>query len=58
LAAILSLGMMYNHFGRPELEARILKAVQETLLADQITPELGGTLSTSAVTDAVLGRLG
>ncbi len=57
LAAILSLGMMYTHLGRPELEKKIFKAVQDTLLADQVTPELGGTLSTTEVTDAILVRL-
>ena len=57
LAAILSLGMMYTHLGRPDLEKKIFKAVQDTLLADQVTPELGGKLSTTDVTDAVLGRL-
>ena len=57
LAAILSAGMMLNYLGKPHLEARINAAVQEVLLADLVTPELGGTLRTSEVTDAVLDVL-
>ena len=57
LAAILTAGMMLNHLGRPELEKRIQAAVQGCLLNDEVTPELGGTLSTKAVTDAFLARL-
>ena len=57
LAAILSVGMMYTHLGRPELEGRITNAVRECLLAEQITPELGGKLSTSDVGSAVIERL-
>ena len=57
LAAILTAGMMLNHLGRPELEKRIQAAVQGCLLADEVTPELGGTLSTVQVTDALIARL-
>jgi len=57
LAAILSAGMMLNYLGKPELEEKIAKAVERVLLADQVTPELGGTLRTAEVTDAVLHQL-
>ena len=57
LAAILTAGMMLNHLGRPEVEKRIQAAVQGCLLADEVTPELGGSLSTAQVTDAFLARL-
>ncbi len=57
LATFLSAGMMLTFLGHPELETRILDAVQQTLLADEVTPELGGTLTTSQVTDCVLARL-
>ena len=57
LAAILSAGMMLNYLGKPELEDKIAKAVEKVLLLDQVTPELGGTLRTSEVTDAVLRQL-
>lgn len=58
MATFLTAGMMLAHLGRPELETRIIDAVRELLLADQTTPELGGTLSTSQVTDALLTKLG
>jgi 3-isopropylmalate dehydrogenase len=57
LAAILTAGMMLNHLGRPEDEKRIQAAVQACLLADEVTPELGGSLTTAQVTDALLSRL-
>ena len=56
-AAILTAGMMLEYLGRPDAHTRIQGAVQACLLADQVTPELGGTLSTSAVGDAILARL-
>ncbi len=62
LAAILSAGMMLTHLGEgvrfQGLEQRIQDAVQGCLLADEVTRELGGTLTTSQVGDAVLRRLG
>jgi 3-isopropylmalate dehydrogenase len=57
LAAILTAGMMLEYLGFPEDHHRILAAVQACLAADQITPELGGALSTRQVGDAVLSRL-
>jgi 3-isopropylmalate dehydrogenase len=57
LAAILTAGMMLEYLGFPEDHLRIQAAVQACLAADQITPELGGTLSTRQVGDAVLSRL-
>lgn len=58
LAAILTAGMMLNFLGEPALEEHIQRAVRACLLADQVTPELGGTLKTAEVTDAVLAHLG
>ncbi len=57
LAAILSAGMLTTWLGRPELEQRIELAVRECLQADRVTPELGGSLSTSQVGDAVVKAL-
>ena len=54
LAAILSAGMMFNYLGKPHLEKAIATAVSKTLLADKVTPELGGTCRTREVTDTVL----
>ena len=58
LATLLSAGMLLTHLGYPELETRIRDAVRQVLLAGQVTQELGGELTTSAVTDAVLAALG
>jgi isocitrate/isopropylmalate dehydrogenase len=49
--------MMLGYLGRRTDEERIHEAVRQCLLADQVTPELGGTLSTTEVGDAVLSRL-
>jgi 3-isopropylmalate dehydrogenase len=57
LATFLTAGMMLGHLGRTELQGRIESAVQACLLADQVTPELGGTLSTHDVGTALLDRL-
>ena len=54
LATILSLGMMYTHLGRPDLEAKISSAVRHCLEHNLVTPELGGRLKTAEVTDEVL----
>jgi 3-isopropylmalate dehydrogenase len=58
LATILSLGMaMRLSLGRPDLEKRIVEAVGGALAAGARTPDIGGDLGTTAVTDAVLARL-
>ena len=57
LAAILTAAMLLEQLGRPEPAARIQSAVKGCLLADQVTPELGGKLSTREVGDVVLDRL-
>jgi len=56
-AAILTAGMMLDFLGHAEDAKRIQKAVQACLNNDQVTPELGGTLTTTAVGDAVLAQL-
>ena len=57
LAAILTVGMMLDYLGQPEAAKRVQSAVQGCLQSDQVTRELGGTLSTQQVGDAVLSRL-
>lgn len=57
LAAILSAGMMLDHLGHPALDTSIRQAVKTCLNDGQVTKELGGNLTTSAVTDAVLTQL-
>jgi len=56
-AAILSAGMLLNYaLGRPELGARVERAVEQALKTAP-TPDLGGTASTEAFTEAVLKAL-
>jgi 3-isopropylmalate dehydrogenase len=57
LASILTVGLMLEHFGHPDLEARIRQAVAHVLKAGLVTRELGGNLNTREVTDAVIASL-
>lgn len=57
LAAILTAAMMLEYLGFIEDAERVNAAVADCLVNDLITTELGGTLSTSEVGDAVLARL-
>ena len=58
LAAIMTAGMMLGTLGYKAHENAVYDAVRQCLLNDQITPELGGTLNTQQVGDAVLRYLG
>ena len=58
LATHLSAGMMLTHLGHPELETQIMDGVKACLNGGQVTQELGGDLTTAAVTDALLEHLG
>ena len=58
LGAIRSLAMLLEHLGRREAAARVEAAVKRTVLAGQVTRDLGGTLSTSACADHVIDGLG
>ena len=57
LAAILTVAMMLEYLGHTEDAARVNAAVAHCLTNDLITPELGGSLSTKEVGDAVLTQL-
>ena len=57
LATILTVAMMLEYLGYTDDAARVNAAVAACLENDQITQEMGGTLSTSQVGDAVLARL-
>ena len=58
LALLLSAAMMLDHVGQQEKAKRVQKAIDDVLLKDKVrTGDLGGTLSTSAASDAVLRRL-
>jgi isocitrate/isopropylmalate dehydrogenase len=49
--------MLLAHLGRPDLDRAIGEAVKACLASGHVTPELGGTLSTSEATQAVLDAL-
>lgn len=57
MAAILTGGMMLEHLGHPDAHERIQAAVKAALERDQVTPELGGKLSTRDVASAVIDAL-
>ena len=58
LASIWSASQLFDHFGYPEWGRRILEAMEAVLsCGDRLTPDMGGTASTRACTDALLERL-
>lgn len=57
VAAILSAAMMLDHLRLSSAAARIRRAVERTLASGQHTPDLGGSLTTSAMGDAVVQHL-
>ncbi|MFW5986115.1 MAG: 3-isopropylmalate dehydrogenase [Halanaerobiales bacterium] len=54
LAAVLAAGMMIKHLGSPGLAAGIEKAVQQVLEEEEVTPDLGGELTTEEVGDELV----
>ncbi|MFO0868929.1 MAG: isocitrate/isopropylmalate family dehydrogenase [Pirellulales bacterium] len=56
-AAMLSAAMLLDHLDQSVAAERIRTAVSRTLSAGHRTPDLGGTLTTSALTDRVLAAL-
>jgi len=58
VGAILSASMMVRHLGQSEMASAIEGAVESALRAGECTRDLGGSLSTSEVGDAVAKRLG
>jgi tartrate dehydrogenase/decarboxylase / D-malate dehydrogenase len=55
--AILSAAMMLEWLGEFDGAARTRAAVERALAAGQLTPDVGGTLATTQVTDAVVKQL-
>jgi 3-isopropylmalate dehydrogenase len=58
MAAVRSVGMMLDFLGWPAHAVAIEQAVRGALLADEVTQELGGALTTAEVTAALIARLG
>lgn len=57
IAAILSAAMMLEHLGLQDAAGRIHHAVEKTLRDGHKTPDMGGSLSTRQMGDAVLAGL-
>jgi len=58
LALILASAMMLSHVGRPDLAARLRKAINQTLNEDSVrTKDVGGTASTREFADALIRRV-
>ena len=57
VATLLCVSMLFEELGFPAAGRELEVAVQRTIEDRETTPDLGGVLSTSAVTDAVLARL-
>lgn len=58
VGALLSAAMLLAHLGHPAAAARVRHAVMDTLRAGILTPDLGGTATTQAVTRSVIAGLG
>lgn len=56
-AAILSAAMLLDHIGLPEAARQVRQAVSATLQAGLVTPDLGGTATTTQVVHAITQRL-
>ena len=57
VATLLCVCLLFEEFGFEPAARELEAALQATIEARDTTPDLGGSLSTSAVTDAVLARL-
>ncbi len=53
MAAMLTGGLMFEHFGHPDAALDLKRAVRAALTADVRSPDLGGSASTRAVAKAV-----
>jgi homoisocitrate dehydrogenase len=56
-AAILAAGMMLDHLGEKEQSIRVRNAVESCIANGQVTPDLGGILSTDEATDSIIQAL-
>jgi len=54
LATLLSAAMMLEHLDEGRQAARLRAAVEQVIAAGRVTPDLGGTLRTEEVVDAVI----
>jgi len=58
-ALLLGAAQMLDHLGQPDKATRLRNAIRATLAAgDRLTPDLGGTGTTTTFADAIASRLG
>ncbi|MEP7363002.1 MAG: tartrate dehydrogenase [Acidobacteriota bacterium] len=58
MATLFSASMMLDHLGEPDAASAVHNAIVKTLAARQeLTPDLGGTSTTAAVTQSILAAL-
>jgi isocitrate/isopropylmalate dehydrogenase len=57
MATILSTAMMLEYLGMRKRSELIHNAVKKCIKERQVTPDLGGTLTTQEVTEAILKHL-
>ena len=56
-AAVLSAAMMLDWLGEPEGASMVRSAVNRALASGNLTPDVGGTLTTPEMTQAIVNRL-
>jgi isocitrate/isopropylmalate dehydrogenase len=57
LATFLSLAMMLDYLGESQLSSAVKQSVTTAFKNNQLTPDLGGSLTTPQVTDAIIRGL-
>ncbi len=57
VAAIWTVALLLEHLGLPQEAARVMAAIEATTGAGILTPDLGGTASTTDVGEAIAARL-
>jgi len=57
-ALLLGVAQMFDHLEQPETAERLRSAIREVIASgDRVTPDLGGSGTTSSLTDAIIERL-
>jgi tartrate dehydrogenase/decarboxylase / D-malate dehydrogenase len=57
IGAIWSASLMLDHLGLVNEAARVMRAIEAATSTGVLTPDLGGTRTTTQVTDAIIGHL-
>ena len=57
VAAVWSAALMLEHLGLPDEAGAIMRAIEATTAAGQLTPDLGGSCTTRQVGDAILAAV-